>query len=66
MLSKFDDLEPTNSEELNLIIKNMNNNKTPGPDNITNRLIKIIFANDREYIVNLFNLVIKFCRIPKN
>ena len=37
---------------------NMNNNKSPGYDNIPNRLIKILFNNNKSYVVDLFNYII--------
>jgi hypothetical protein len=59
-----DQMKLTDTDELNNIINNLNNNKAPGPDNVTNRLIKILYTNDREYFVRLFNLIIKKAKIP--
>ena len=59
-----DSLAPTNSSELQTIINNLKPNKAPGLDNVTNRLIKIIFANDKEYIASLYNLILHKIKIP--
>lgn len=64
VLESHDKLSPTNSEELFRIINKMNDKKAPGLDNIPNKLIKIIYANDKNYINELFNLVLSKSRIP--
>jgi hypothetical protein len=54
----------TNEEELKRIIKKMSNNKAPGPDGIPNKLIKIIYEQDPDYMVNLYNVILKKATIP--
>ena len=58
-------LEPTNADEIQSIICKLDPNKAPGLDNITNKLIKIIFLYDKDYLVRLFNLVLFKVKIPK-
>lgn len=50
--------------ELKRIIMNTNNNKTPGPDCITNRLIKLIFKREPKYFVQLYNMILKRNELP--
>jgi hypothetical protein len=58
----YEQHEPTNIEELDGIIKNLKNNKSPGPDEVTN---KVIYESDKIYLVDLYNLLIKRIEIPK-
>lgn len=58
-------LEPTGINELNAIINNLDNKKAPGPDGISNKLIKLIYANNKKYIVDLFNLILQNREIPR-
>lgn len=58
-------LEPTNADEIQTIICKLDPNKAPRIDNITNKLIKIIFLYDKDYLVRLFNLVLFKVKIPK-
>lgn len=51
--------------ELELLIKKLNNKKSPGIDNISNKIIKIIYKNEREYMNDLFNLILKKAKLPK-
>lgn len=60
-----DYLSLTDFKELDQIINNMNDKKAPGLDNISNKLIKIIYANDKKYINDLFNIILTNSRIPK-
>ena len=59
-------LKSTNAEELDRLINKLNNKKAPGPDNITNKLIKIIYANDKEFIIKLFNKILEKGKIPNS
>lgn len=59
-------LRGTDREELSKIISDLNNNKAPGIDRVTNKLIKIMFARDGEYITMMFNKLLEFGRIPAN
>lgn len=45
-LKNLDNLKLTNVKELNDIIYNLKINKSPGIDNITNRLLQILYSND--------------------
>lgn len=56
----------TSEEELEQIIMHTSNRKAPGPDNQSNRLIKLIFKNDAEYMVNLFNCILRSGEIPRS
>lgn len=42
----------------------MNNNKSPGPDNIPQKLIKILFSNCSQFFIDLFNYILKMKEIP--
>ena len=57
-------LKETNIEELNRIINHLDDNRAPGPDQITNKLIKIIYKNDQEYMTEIFNKVLKHGKLP--
>ena len=58
-------LKHTDHSELDRLIGNLNNNKSPGLDRITNKLIKIIYTNDKQYITGMFNAMLTSNRIPK-
>lgn len=66
MLNIDKPIEQTDEEELRDIISRMSNDKAPGIDQLPNRLIKILFASNRQYFVDLYNLILKRCRIPKS
>lgn len=59
-------LNPTDEEELNQIINKLNNDKAAGPDQIPNKLIKIIYKSDKEYFVKLFNKILMHVELPVN
>lgn len=58
------ELELTSIEELDHIINNMKTNKTPGVDNVTNKLLKILYVNDKDYFLKLFNSILTKNKIP--
>jgi hypothetical protein len=47
------------------MIKNLNVKKASGPDKIENRLIRIIYNNNKNYMLDLFDLILKFGSLPK-
>ena len=55
----------TDEQELRSIIMNTSNEKSPGPDQMTNKLIKIIFKNDPEYLINLYNCMLRANELPE-
>lgn len=57
-------LTPTDEKEMDRIIANLNNKKASGPDNVENRLIKILYHDDKNYLIELFNLLLKKKKIP--
>ena len=57
-------LELTNESEMCLIFKNLVNKKAPGPDKLTNKLLKKVYQHDTQYIIDLFNAVLKKGKIP--
>ena len=59
-------LRETNVEELKEIISKLKPNKCPGPDKLTNPIIKIIFDSDPTYLVNILNLCLANCQIPRS
>ena len=62
--SKHKQLRATDQDELGRAIAALNNNKAPGLDRVTNKLIKIIFDRDKEYITKMFNMLLETGRIP--
>lgn len=56
-------LKLTNEKELSQIINQMNN-KSPGPDQLPNRLIKILFKSNVNYFVSLFNKILINGELP--
>lgn len=55
----------TDEQELWKIIMNTNNRKAPGPDQMANRLIKLIFKNDPDYLVKLYNCILRTSELPE-
>ena len=58
-------LKGTDQEEIGKIIAALNNKKAPGVDRVTNRLIKIIFERDKEYLTYLFDKILEIGRVPR-
>lgn len=64
---KVDQIDnPITPEEVNELIKNLNNNKAPGVDGFTPIIIKRIFPYIITDITHLFNSLIKIQYFPKN
>ena len=47
-ITDLNQLDKTSTNELDQIIKSMNNKKSPGVDGVTNKMIKIIYENDKK------------------
>lgn len=60
------EIPPTDKTELSYIIKRLSNRKTPGPDQMPNKLIKMIFKEHETYLIDLFNMLLKNAYLPKS
>ena len=54
----------TNIEEMDELIKALKNNKAPGPDKITNAVIKRLPTNYRSALVDIANASMKLAHVP--
>ena len=45
--------------ELTALVKRLDNGKAPGPDNIPNKMLKLIVLKRPELILNIFNTCLK-------
>ena len=59
-------LEPTTTEELDKIINSLNEKKAAGPDEISNKLYKILYTNNKNYFTQLFNKCLSAGKLPKS
>jgi hypothetical protein len=57
-------IDPTNLEEIDEIVKKLKNNKAPGPDKITNRLIKKLPKRGLDYIQFIINSCLRLNYFP--
>lgn len=57
-------IQQTNKDELMKIVNEMSNKKAPGPDQIPNKLMKILIVNCNEFFVELYNYLLKIKKIP--
>lgn len=62
-INQVDSLELIDENELTKIILDLNNEKSQGLDNISNRIIKIFYKNDKDYLINVYNLTLRFSKI---
>ena len=57
-------LEPTNPSEITEIIQTLSPNKAPGPDQLTNRVIKNLPLHTILFLTNLFNSILRLQYFP--
>lgn len=58
-------IEPATEAELLSIIKNLNNKKAPGYDNISNNAIKKLPSSFLKYILDIINAILNFAYFPQ-
>lgn len=56
--------QPITEEEVARTITNLQNNKAPGPDKITNKILKQLDGNHKKFLTHLFNECLKKSHYP--
>ena len=57
-------IHPTDVEEVNSILKDLNPKKAPGPDKIPNKVLKSLLIHFVSLLVLIFNALLAGCSFP--